>query len=235
MLRTDPNDVDAIKNLAAHIFPRTAPLAVERVREGVSTRVYRIRRADEIFYLRVLPEMGASFAPEAYAHTLLRARGVKTPEVMYIENCNAALKRSVMVTTAIVGQHIGHRRDRVGAQQALFAAGRDLAVINSVPVDGFGWIARDSGDGARLRVEFASYRAFALDQMEENLALLGASALKQAGIAAIRRTLKRYDALFDAEGDGQARLAHDDFDATHIKRFREKEAKGHEQRLSHPA
>ena len=235
MLRTDSNDVDAIKNLAAHIFPRTAPLAVERVREGVSTRVYRIRRADEIFYLRVLPEVGASFAPEAYAHTLLRARGVKAPEVIYIENCNAALKRSVMVTTAIVGQHIGHCRDMAGARQALVAAGRDLAVINSVSVEGFGWIARDSGDGARLGAEFASYRAFALDQMEENLALLGASALKQGSIAAIRRTLKRYDALFDAEDAGQARLAHGDFDATHIKRFREKEAKGHEQRLSHPA
>ncbi len=216
MLRTDSNDVDTIRYLAAHIFPRTAPLTVERVTEGVSTRVYRIRRAGEIFYLRVLPEVGASFAPEAYAHTLLRACGAKVPEVIYVEHYNDALERSVMVTTAIAGQHIVHCRDVAAAQQALVAAGHDLAVINSVPVDGFGWIARDRFDGARLEAKFASYREFALDHMEDNLALLRAGVLKPAGIAAIRRTLERYDALFDGEGAGQARLAHGDFDATHI-------------------
>jgi len=222
MFRTNLDDIDAIRNLAAirdiatHIFPRTAPLTVERVTEGLSTRVYRIHRAGETFYLRVLPEVGASFAPEAYAHTLLRARGVKVPEVIYVERYNAALERSVMVTTAIVGQHIGHCRDMAAARQALVAAGRDLAIINSVPVDGFGWIARDSGDTTRLEAEFASYRAFAFNQLEENLTLLGASALRPAGIVAVRRTIERYDALFDAEDAGQARLAHGDFDATHI-------------------
>jgi len=85
-----------------------------------------------------------------------------------------------------------------------------------VPVDGFGWIARDSGDTTRLEAEFASYRAFAFNQLEENLTLLGASALRPAGIVAVRRTIERYDALFDAEDAGQARLAHGDFDATHI-------------------
>ncbi len=216
MFRTNLDDINAIRDLATHVFPRAASLAVERVTEGVSTRVYRIRRVGEIFYLRVLPEVGASFAPEAYAHTLLRARGVKVPEVIYVEHCNAALERAIMVTTAIAGQHIGHCHDMAGAQQALVAAGRDLAVINSVPVDGFGWIIRDSGNATRLEAEFASYREFAFNQMEENLALVGGSALNQASIAAIQRTFERYDALFDAEGDGQARLAHGDFDATHI-------------------
>ncbi len=216
MFRTNLDDIDTIRDMATHIFPRTAPLTIERVPEGVSTRVYRIRRAGETFYLRVLPEVGASFAPEAYAHTLLRTHGAKVPEVIYVEHYNAALERSVMVTTAITGQHLGHCRDVAAARQALVAAGRDVAVINSVPVDGFGWIARDKFDGARLEAEFPSYREFAFDHMEDNLALLEGSALKQAGIAAIRQTLERSDALFDAEGDGQARLAHGDFDATHI-------------------
>lgn len=163
MLRTNSNDVNAIKDLAARIFPRTAPLTVERVTEGVSTRVYRICRAGETFYLRVLPEVGASFAPEAYVHALLRARGVKVPEVIYVERYNDALERSVMVTTAIAGRHIGHCRDIAGMWRTLIAAGRDLAIINSVPVDGFGWIARGSFDGAWLEAEFPSYRGFARD------------------------------------------------------------------------
>ena len=216
MLRTDSNEIAAIKDLTTHIFPHAAPLTVERVTEGVSTRVFRIHRAAETFYLRVLPEAGASFAPEAYAHALLRTRGVKVPEVIYVERYNDVLERSVMVTTAIEGQHIGHCRDRAGARQALVAAGRDLTIINSVPVDGFGWIVRDSGAGARLEAEFPSYRAFALDQLDENLTLLGTQVLSPVSIAAIRRTFERHDTLFDAEGDGQACLAHGDFDATHI-------------------
>jgi len=58
---------------------------VERVAEGVSTFVYRILCGDETFYLRVLPEAGASFAPEVTAHTLLRQRQVNVPEAIYFE------------------------------------------------------------------------------------------------------------------------------------------------------
>jgi hypothetical protein len=59
-------------------------VVVRPVREGVSTYVYRLRRGAEVFYLRVLPEEGASFTPEAEAHAILCRQGVHVPEVVYL-------------------------------------------------------------------------------------------------------------------------------------------------------
>lgn len=42
---TDTPDVRVIAHLAGRIFPRSVPPQVERVTEGVSTYVYRIRLA----------------------------------------------------------------------------------------------------------------------------------------------------------------------------------------------
>ena len=101
--------LNAIHQLAAHIFGPTQPLAIEYVAEGVSTHVYRIARGDEWFYLRVLPEAGDSFSPEVRAHALLRERGVSVPEVVYFEHRNDVFGLSVMVTTEIAGQSVASR------------------------------------------------------------------------------------------------------------------------------
>jgi hypothetical protein len=54
-------DVQHIQEVVKKIFPQS-PARVERVTEGVSTYVYRIIFAHETFYMRVLPEEGASFS-----------------------------------------------------------------------------------------------------------------------------------------------------------------------------
>lgn len=95
-----PPDTRQIETVLRHIFPSTS-LVVERVAEGVSTWVYRMTSRKETFYLRVLPEEGASFAPEVAAHILLRQRQVNVPEVIYFEQCHDLLQRSIMVTSAI--------------------------------------------------------------------------------------------------------------------------------------
>ncbi len=94
-------DIRLIEALVARVFPCTVPSHVERVEEGVSTYVYRIYRGNELFYLRVLPEVNASFAPEVYVHEMLRAKNVKVPEVVYFEHYNEAVQRSVMVTIPV--------------------------------------------------------------------------------------------------------------------------------------
>lgn len=72
-------DPSAARRVVAVYFAPGDVLAVERVLEGVSTVVYRITRGGERFYLRILPEIGASFAPEVYAHGALRASGCWFP------------------------------------------------------------------------------------------------------------------------------------------------------------
>ena len=212
-MRPDDLDPAAIQVLLDHVFPATAPYSVERVAEGVSTHVYRVRRGAETFYLRILPEVDASLAPEVWVHGLLRARGVHVPEVVHFEHCNEILQRSVMVTTEIKGCHLGHRPVDQATRQVLIEAGRQLAIINSVPVAGFGWIRRDQSAVTRLQAEHATYRAFAAEHLDTDLAALEAQVLTRQEIAAIRVITDRYTAWFDGE---QGWLAHGDFDVTPI-------------------
>ncbi len=212
-MQSNTIDIHLIEALVTQVFPCTVPLHVERVEEGVSTYVYRIYRGNEVFYLRVLPEVNASFAPEVYVHAMLRAKDVKVPEVVYFEHYNEALQRSVMVTTAIKGKHIGHYPVNEVSRNTLVEAGQDLAVINSVPVKHFGWIRRDSSKVTALEAELPTYRAFVFEQLEEDLAFLSEHVLNTREIKAIRGIVDRCYAWLEVE---KAWLAHGDFDATHI-------------------
>jgi len=199
--------------LATRIFSTAVPLAVERVPQGVSTRVYRLRRGAETFYLRVLPETGASFAPEVRVHQLLRDRGVRVPAVVYFEPCNERLRRSVMVTTEIPGRSLSEHPADPAIPRVLSEAGRQLALINTVPVDGFGWLRRDAACGDRLVGEHATQRAFATEHLEADLAAVTTALLAPDQVAAIRAVVDRHRAWLAAE---RAWLAHGDFDATPI-------------------
>src|SRR5258708_12709093 len=142
MLQNAPA-IRSIEYVVTRVFPRSSRLSVERVDEGMSTYVYRIHHADEIFYLRVLPEINASFAPEVYVHKLLRDKQVKVPEVIYFEHCNELLQRSVMVTTEIKGTHLGHCSAQQNQRTILYEAGRNLAVINTFPLTPFASLTRN--------------------------------------------------------------------------------------------
>ena len=182
--------------------------------EGVSTFVYRIRRGAETFYLRVLPEADASFAPEVRAHALLRERGVRVPEVVYWEHRDPLLGRSVMVTAAIPGRHVGCRPVDEATREIVVEAGRQLALVQTVPVAGFGWIRRDRADVTDLEAEHSTLRAFVLEHLEADLAALERRRLlSRHEVAAIRGLVQAHPSWLDAE---QAVLAHGDFDVTQI-------------------
>jgi len=203
-----------IDQLVRHIFSDTPQLRVERVMEGGSTWVYRIRRNADVFYLRVLPEMGASFAPEVFVHQCLRALNVHAPEVVYFEHHNALVQRSVMVTTEIVGTAIGYGTDRSTLRDVLFEAGQELAIINSVPIDGFGWIRRDSEHVDPLQGEHASCTAWLQQDTGAAIAVLfEAGIMSKEDTRAIEHVRQQAAVLF---ANQPAHLAHGDFDPTHI-------------------
>jgi len=212
-MRPDEPDPTTIEALTAHIFPERASLTVERVPDGVSTFVYRIRRGSQTLYLRVLPETDAGFAAEAYAHRVLRARGVRVPEVVYVEHYNDIVQRSVMVTTEIEGCHVGHRPVDEATRRILFEAGQQLAIINSIPVAGFGWIKREQREVHQLEAEQPTHRAFAIGHLDDDLATLGSRILSPSETVAIRLIVERHASWLDAE---HGCLAHGDFDMTPI-------------------
>jgi len=212
--KRDPLELHRVRQEVEHLLPHLPLSSIERVEEGVSTYVYRIQSSNEVFYLRLLPEIGASFAPEVYVHQLLRAKGVNVPEVIYFEHFNEVLQQSLMLTTEIKGVHLGHCSSIEDQKAILREAGRDLALINSIPVKHFGWINRDSSGVRQLEAEHPSYRAFIYEYLKHDLDLLGNSqVLKGSDITVIYSILDRYDTWLDEE---QAWLAHGDFDGNHI-------------------
>ncbi len=150
-------DIRLIEALVARVFPCTVPSHVERVEEGVSTYVYRIYRGNELFYLRVLPEVNASFAPEVYVHEMLRAKNVKVPEVVYFEHYNEAVQRSVMVTIEHLEEDLAFLGERV-------LSTREIEAIRGI-VDRFGawldieqsWLAHGDFDATHIYQEHGCY------------------------------------------------------------------------------
>ncbi len=205
--------VAAINDLLPRPFPLGPRYAVERVAEGVSTFVYRLTDGDQSCYLRVLPEVGSTFAPEVRVHGLLRERGVLVPEILCYEPYVESLGLSVMVTTTIPGRSIARQGLGPASPAILAAAGRDLALINSVAVAGFGWLDRRSLHPGILTAEHYSDRAFRTEYFERDLVLLGAELFGRAEIAALRAIVVRYGSRLEIE---RAHLAHGDFDLTHI-------------------
>ena len=212
--KADIPDIHLVHREVACLFPHTPLFTIERANEGVSTYVYRVHTDKETFYLRLLPELGASFAPEVYVHQLLHNKGVYVPEVVYFEHRNETLQLSLMLTTEIKGTHIGHCTSLENQKTILRQAGRDLAIINSTPVQGFGWIKRDSNEVVQLEAEFPTYRAWIYEYLENDLSLLAnKQLLSSSDVTDITAILARYDSWLNEK---QAYLAHGDFDVTHI-------------------
>lgn len=207
-------DMQDIEKMVEKIFSQD-PTKVERMAEGVSTYVYRITFPHETFYLRVLPEEGASFAPEVAVHTHLCQMHIKVPEVIYFEHLNETLQRSVMVTTEIKGQPISQSTtlSQMTLKEIMAKAGQDLARINSAPVEGFGWVQRGSSEVRHLQAEHSTHRACALEYWKEDVAYLAESILQTSEVARLERVLSSHESWLDGK---QGYLAHGDFDTTQI-------------------
>lgn len=208
------DNTNRVKILVRNIFS-SSPTILERVAEGVSTCVYRIIHNNETFYLRILPEEGQSFAPEVAVHQQLRQMGVKVPEIIYYEHFYEPLQRSLMLTTEIKGYPLS-QSSKLSLQQLepiLLEAGRDIALINSIHVDGFGWIRREQPDTTDLRAELPTFRAFALEYWDADIAYLAEHVLSPSEVTALEQIRYHYDSWLD---ETQGYLAHGDFDTTHI-------------------
>jgi aminoglycoside phosphotransferase (APT) family kinase protein len=208
-------DVDprVVHELAIRALSNAEPLDVERTAHGTSTQVYRIQRGAEIFYLRIgeTPEVG-HLGPEALVHRLLRERGAKVPELIHYDPFDEALGRSFLVTTEIPGDSLAEDRTTADISAVLVKAGRDLAVVNSLPVAGFGWVLSDPTP-LGLRAEWPTHRAFALEMFDQDLARLLGEFLTADDMRAIRSIVARHDAWLDV---AESRLVHGDFDVSHI-------------------
>jgi aminoglycoside phosphotransferase (APT) family kinase protein len=219
LMRKRDVDFAALEDLLAQVFGAAQELTCERTAAGVSTQVYRVRRLKKTFYLRVAEEQTASLAPEAELHRVLRAAGVKVPEIIHFEALDPGLGRSVMVTSEISGSCVGAGTPLEVVRDVFVEAGRDLATINQIQVEGFGWIMRD-GRAWPLRGEYQSYSDFVATGLASTIDLEGALRRLADGVfsKSQRKAIEQL-AIEEVEGASVADvsfLAHGDFDITHV-------------------
>jgi len=135
-------DRSATDALLRRVFGPSLPVTYQRTPDGVSTQVYRIWRGPEIFYLRIAEEAGENLETEAELHRRLRGAGVRVADIVHVEPFTTGIGRSTMITTEIPGVSLAEITDPVLAASIVEQAGADLAVINQIPVDGFGFVRR---------------------------------------------------------------------------------------------
>jgi len=208
-----PVNAEQVEAVARHIFP-TQDTQVERVLSGISTYVYRIISECKTYYLRILPDEEASFTPEITVLARLRQNHLNIPEVVYFEDYNALLGRPIMVEAEIRGQSLSKSDlPRETYESVAREAGRDLACINKLAVEGFGWVKPDRAHPTRICGSRETYRAFVLEYREADLAYLREHVLQRQECTRLEHVLARYDSWLDIE---QGYLAHGDIDTTHI-------------------
>jgi len=194
-------------------LPDFSGSSVEVVDGGVSTAVYRLRKNSEIFYLR-LGDIGGNMSSEALAHEQMIEKGVSVPKVILCEDENPIINRSFMITTEIPGTRTD--KDPRSSADVIVQAGRQLALINSIPVERFGWIDREVQNVKKLSGTFSSWEDFALNtaDLESKLIKLAKiNVFKQEIVESVMTHIEKNRKLISCP---QAFLAHGDFDVSHI-------------------
>lgn len=190
---------------------------VQSVDEGISTSVYKIVSGNDAFYLRIAPE-DENYTPEVTVHGWLLQRGVPVPEVIHYENFNEQLGgRSFMMVSEIPGQALNTAGDALSSvqrEEVLFSAGAALAQINSIPLEGFGWVKREGVAVDKVEGGQATYKSFVTHGLKKKVDVLVEKGLiDAAGRARIAELAQRLLPLLDYE---QGYLAHGDLDTGHI-------------------
>ena len=205
--RADP---EVLAGLVRQALPGTRSVAIERASPGRVAVVYRATADGTRYYLRLAEEAGEDLATDALVLERLRALDVRVPEVVATAAATAAFPRSWLVMTEVPGRSLADGGTDDEARLSARAAGRDAAVINSLPVSGFGWVNRDGS--VQLSAELPSYRQFVVAYLPA----------PWPGRLRDLFDLGQLDAMSELAAAEQARplhsgkLAHGDLDVTHV-------------------
>ena len=180
---------------------------------GGSTPVYRAIAGGTVSYLRLAEEPGERRDAEIRVHELLRTRDLLIPEVLRFEPAPPELDRSATLTSEIVGRPLDGQMPIAAVRQTSRRAGRDLAVINSLPVRGYGWVDVVLGEDRHLVAEHLTRAAWASEYRAATDTVIASRVLDSGLDGTLRDAMRTWADLPD---QGWSRLAHGDFDTTHI-------------------
>jgi aminoglycoside phosphotransferase (APT) family kinase protein len=193
------------------VFGSCVPVAHHRTPDGVSTQVYRLHRGSDTLYLRVAENADDNLETEAELHDRLGALGVRVARVVHVEPFNDAIGRSIMITTEVPGACLAAHSAAAFAAAVVEEAGADLAVLNQVTVDGFGWVRR-CGRRWPMRAQHTTYAAFVTSYLPQPWPGPLASLFDPPTLDAIEDLIEQERTRIAVPSV----LAHGDFDTTQI-------------------
>lgn len=185
-------------------------IEIEEVKEGCSTYVYRIKLKESIKYMRLLPE-NTTFASEVLAHKAMERKCIKVPQVERYEECESISNCSLMIISEMKGESIHKSRHVENISMLLEEAGKELAVINSIPVKGFGWIKKENA--MDLEGEHQTFREYFNEYIENDIDKLKYYDFTEKEVEDITRYMKLAEEKLDTK---ESVLVHGDYDTTHI-------------------
>lgn len=189
---------------------------IEATNNGVSTDVYRLIKDTTILYLR-LSDPKENMSTEALAHRLIIEKGVSIPKVLHYEDFNESLGRSYMITTEIKGEPA--RNDKTHLKEITYQAGKQIALVNTILVEGFGWLDWKTPNITKLKGLYSSWEEFRLDFSRiENMLndLIGSGTIDRHIADKYLRYVNDNKQLIKCT---QAHLAHGDFGLDHVYTF----------------
>lgn len=210
-MRKPDVDLAALRAFVARVYGRRQ-VDIVRTNSGTSTQVYCLQTAAAIHYLRVAEAEPDRFGAELLVHERLLSLGVRVPAIVHYDPFDQALNRSILITTAITGHPLAGVENPDVRSGALRDAGRDLALINSIPVDGFGFVTRSDPHPSDLSADFPNARTFIERDLDSDLTALE-SELSRSTCDSVRRAMQSRTSHLLGLTD---RLAHGDFDSSHI-------------------
>lgn len=210
-MRKPDVDLAALQVLVDRVYGQRQ-VVIARSDSGTTTQIYRLQTGAAVHYLRVAEDNTDRFGAELMVHEQLLGLGVRVPAIVHYEPFDPALNRSILITTAIPGRPFNGVHDSRASSDALCNAGRDLALVNSIPVAGFGIIDRSVPLPTNLTADFPSALAFIEHDLEVDLAALQFE-LSQSSCDGVRRSVRSWTSQLQRL---TGRLVHGDLDGSHI-------------------
>ena len=137
--------------------------------------------------------------------------GMKVPKVLYFEEKNEITNLSLMILDEIPGDCIEDKSPDDNLREILIEAGRDLALLHSIPVNGFGWI--DKKSHLKLKGEKLDFEDYFNEYLDYDLDTLRLYDFTQDEKNLIEKHMRVATSFVQVD---DAVLVHGDFDISHI-------------------
>ncbi len=193
------------------ILPDFKHFIVEPTSGGVSTDVYKLIKNSTVFYIR-FSKPNQNVSTEVLAHNLMLRKGVKVPKVIVFEDFNKQINRSYMITSEIKG--IRAKKCKKNLKKIIYEAGKQIALVNTIVVDGFGDFDVSKYNTTKLIGTSSAYDVFDMNRIENMLKdLLVQNIIDKPVVKKSLNYIKKNKNLIVCK---QAHLAHGDFDLGHV-------------------